>query len=70
MRSERFYVNEKYTDTSWDRTSDLPIGYSKYCKENVPEDILNTTKACVPDFVLNTSRTYVSGDILNTVRTM
>ena len=25
MRSEGFYVNEKSTDTSWDRTSDLPI---------------------------------------------
>ena len=25
MRSEIFYVNEKSTDTSWDRTSDLPI---------------------------------------------
>ena len=24
MRSEGFYVNEKSTDTSWDRTSDLP----------------------------------------------
>ena len=22
---EGFYVNEKFTDTSWDRTSDLPI---------------------------------------------
>ena len=25
MRSEGFYVNEKSTETSWDRTSDLPI---------------------------------------------
>ena len=25
MQSEGFYVNEKSTDTSWDRTSDLPI---------------------------------------------
>jgi len=25
VRSEGFYVNEKATDTSWDRTSDLPI---------------------------------------------
>jgi len=25
MRPEGFYVNEKSTDTSWDRTSDLPI---------------------------------------------
>ena len=25
MRSEGFYVNEKSTDASWDRTSDLPI---------------------------------------------
>jgi len=25
MRSEGFYVNEKSTDTSWDRTSNLPI---------------------------------------------
>jgi len=25
VRSEGFYVNEKLTDTSWDRTSDLPI---------------------------------------------
>ena len=25
VRSERFYVNEKSNDTSWDRTSDLPI---------------------------------------------
>ena len=25
MRSEGFYFNEKSTDTSWDRTSDLPI---------------------------------------------
>jgi len=25
MRSEGFHVNEKSTDTSWDRTSDLPI---------------------------------------------
>jgi hypothetical protein len=24
VRSEEFYVNEKSTDTSWDRTSDLP----------------------------------------------
>jgi len=25
VRSEEFYVNEKSTDTIWDRTSDLPI---------------------------------------------
>jgi len=25
VRSEGFYVNEKSTNTSWDRTSDLPI---------------------------------------------
>ena len=25
VRSEIFYVNEKSTDTSWDRTRDLPI---------------------------------------------
>jgi len=25
VRSEGFYVNEKYTDTSWDRTSVFPI---------------------------------------------
>ena len=25
VRSEGFYVNEKSTDTSWDRTSDPPI---------------------------------------------
>jgi len=25
VRSEGFYANEKSTDTSWDRTSDLPI---------------------------------------------
>ena len=25
MRSEVFYINEKSTDTNWDRTSDLPI---------------------------------------------
>ena len=25
VRSEGFYVNEKSTDTSWDRISDLPI---------------------------------------------
>jgi len=25
LRSERFFVNEKSTDTSWDRSSDLPI---------------------------------------------
>ena len=25
VRSEGFYVNEKSTDTSWDRTSDIPI---------------------------------------------
>ena len=25
VRSEGFYINEKSTDTSWDRTSDLPI---------------------------------------------
>ena len=25
VRSEGFYVNEKSTDTSWDRTGDLPI---------------------------------------------
>ena len=25
VRSEGFYVNEKSTDTGWDRTSDLPI---------------------------------------------
>ena len=25
MRSEGFFVNEKSTDTSWDRTSDLRI---------------------------------------------
>jgi len=25
VRSEGFYVNEKSTDTSWDRTSNLPI---------------------------------------------
>jgi len=26
VRSEEFYVNEKSTDTSWDRTSDLQHG--------------------------------------------
>jgi len=25
MRSEGFYINEKSTDTGWDRTSDLSI---------------------------------------------
>jgi len=25
VQSEGFYVNENSTDTSWDRTSDLPI---------------------------------------------
>ena len=25
VRSEGFYVNEKSTDTSWDRASELPI---------------------------------------------
>jgi len=25
VRSEGFYINEKSTDTSWDRTTDLPI---------------------------------------------
>jgi len=25
VRSEGFYANEKSTDTSWDRNSDLPI---------------------------------------------
>jgi len=25
VRSEGFYVNEKSTDTNWDRNSDLPI---------------------------------------------
>jgi len=25
VRSEEFYVNEKSTNTSWDRNSDLPI---------------------------------------------
>jgi len=25
VRSEGFYINENYTDNSWDRTSDLPI---------------------------------------------
>jgi len=25
VRSQGFYVNEKSTDTSWDRASDLPI---------------------------------------------
>ena len=25
VRSEEFYVNEESTDTTWDRTSDLPI---------------------------------------------
>ena len=25
VRSEGFYVNEKFSDTSWDRTSDLLI---------------------------------------------
>ena len=25
VRSEGYYVNEKSTDTSWDRTSELPI---------------------------------------------
>ena len=25
VRSEGIYLNEKSTDTSWDRTSDLPI---------------------------------------------
>jgi len=25
VRSEGYFVNEKSTDTSWDRTSDLPI---------------------------------------------
>ena len=42
MRSERFYVNEKSTDVSWDRTSDLPI-----CRSG-PE---GSRKLRVPDFV-------------------
>ena len=25
VRSEGFYVNEKSTDSSWDRTSDIPV---------------------------------------------
>jgi len=25
VRSEGFYVSEKYSDTNWDRTSDLPM---------------------------------------------
>jgi len=34
MRSEVFYVNEKSTDTSLDRTSDLPIcGFILWGKE-------------------------------------
>jgi hypothetical protein len=38
VRSEGFYVNEKSTDTSWDRTSDLPIcntlgSENKYCSQ-------------------------------------
>jgi hypothetical protein len=32
VRSEGFYVNEKSTDTSWDRTSDLPICSTEYIK--------------------------------------
>jgi len=32
VRSEGFYVNEKSTDTSWDRTNDLPIYTKLYRK--------------------------------------
>jgi len=30
LRSEKFYVNEKSAETSWDRTSDLPICSTLY----------------------------------------
>ena len=38
VRSERFYVSEKSTDTSWDRTSDLPICSAalNHCATAVP----------------------------------
>jgi len=34
VRSEGFYVKEKSTDTTWDRTSDLPI--CRHCATAVP----------------------------------
>ena len=37
MRPEGFYNNEKSTDTSWDRTSDLP--HLKHCATAVPMQI-------------------------------
>ena len=38
VRSEGFYVNEKSTDTSWDRTSDLPIcaQHLNHCPTAIP----------------------------------
>jgi len=40
VRSEGFYVNEKSTDTSWDRTSDLPICQPYAPAAFTPQEIL------------------------------
>jgi len=39
VRSEGFYINEKSTDTSWDRASDLPICSTApdHCATAVPD---------------------------------
>ena len=42
VRSEGFYVNEKSTDTSWDRNSDLPIcstAPSPLCHRGLPPSV-------------------------------
>ena len=50
MRSKGFYVNEKSTDTGWDRTSDLPI-----CS-TVPRSPTWAVKSTLKPSTINRSR--------------
>ena len=59
MRSEGFYVNEESTDTSWDRTNDLPICKKKNCV------VLSGVKCLVTDNDMDqVSKCYMNGEWL------
>ena len=59
MRSEGFYVNENSIDTSWDRTSDLPI---------VAQCLNNCATAVPPPPSFTVRRPYLLGHIQLFVR--
>jgi len=55
VRSEGFYVNEKFTDTSWDRTSDLPI-----CSTVPPRSPRKTVHPTICSYVYDPSPHKIS----------